>query len=123
MTEQKYPPLEPDAEFYNRVYAEVAKIPSGKVCTYGTVAQLAGYPNAAREVGLAMSRVPQGADLPCHRVVTRVGTLAPGYAFGSQAQQRALLEAEGIAFRTDGTINMEKIKWPDGPGGKQLSFF
>ena len=36
--------IEMDETFYERVYEQVRKVPSGSVCTYGTIAELAGYP-------------------------------------------------------------------------------
>ncbi|MDL2213965.1 MGMT family protein [Clostridia bacterium OttesenSCG-928-O13] len=111
-----------DAQFFERVYAQVAGIPAGKVCTYGKIAELAGYPKASREVGLAMSRVPSGTNLPCHRVVNKNGTLAPDYAFGGKEQQRKLLQKEGVAFHGDGSIDMQKHLWPDDSPVEQLSF-
>lgn len=114
--------IEMDARFFERVYAEVAKIPAGKVCTYGKIAQLAGYPGASREVGLAMSRVQDAASLPCHRVVNKSGALAPDYAFGGKQQQKRLLEGEGVAFHPDGTIDMAKHQWPDDAPVEQLAF-
>ena len=80
--------IEMDEEFFERVYAQVRRVPAGSVCTYGTIAELAGYPKASREVGLAMSRVQSGWNLPCHRIVNAKGTLAPTYAFGGQRVQR-----------------------------------
>ncbi len=100
-----------DAGFCNRVYEIVAKIPAGKVATYGQIAGMLGDPSAAREVGYAMSRAPAGLSLPCHRVVNRTGTLAPEYAFGSQEKQRTMLEVEGIVFLTDGRIDMSCHLW------------
>lgn len=114
--------IEMDAQFYQRVYAKVAEIPVGKVCTYGKIAELAGYPRASREVGLAMSRGHSGAQLPYHRVVNKNGTLAPDYAFGGQERQRALLREEGVAFLEDGRIDMQKHLWPDDSPVEQLSF-
>lgn len=111
-----------DAEFYERVYAQVGKIPAGKVCTYGKIAEMAGYPKASREVGVAMSRVPNGSNLPCHRVVNKNGTLAPEYAFGGQEQQKKLLQGEGVTFYDDGSIEMEKYAWPDDAPVRQLTF-
>ncbi|ULQ58503.1 MGMT family protein [Brucepastera parasyntrophica] len=112
-----------DEQFYERVYARVAEIPSGRVCTYGKIAELAGYAGASREVGIAMSRVQNGMNLPCHRVVNRKGTLAPDYAFGGREQQRVLLEQEGVGFLQDGSIDMKKYQWPDEqPPGGQLAF-
>lgn len=102
---------EMDSAFVNRVYRIVAEIPRGKVATYGQIAEMAGDPSAARDVGYIMSHVPPGLGLPCHRVVNRTGTLAPDYAFGGQKRQRAMLEAEGITFLQDGRINVEWHQW------------
>ncbi|QQO07801.1 MGMT family protein [Breznakiella homolactica] len=114
--------MEMDETFLLRVYDQVAGIPSGKVCTYGKIAELAGYPGASREVGSAMSRVKEGSGLPCHRVVNKKGTLAPDYAFGGQEAQRALLETEGVGFLPDGAIDIKKHLWPEEPGDGQLAF-
>lgn len=115
--------IEIDEEFLEKVYAEVAKIPFGKISTYGTIAELAGYPRASREVGIAMSRVPGNSNLPCHRVVNKNGTLAPDYVFGSQEQQRNLLLEESITFLPDGTINIAKHMWPKDEQEEQMELF
>lgn len=112
-----------DDRFMEKVYAQVAGIPFGKVSTYGKIGELAGYPNTAREVGVAMSRVPEKSGLPCHRVVNKNGTLAPSHAFGSKEKQREMLLREGVTFREDGLIRMERHMWPDESGGEQLSLF
>ncbi len=95
---------------FSAFYEIVRRIPAGKVATYGQVARLAGMPRCARTVGYAMAGC-QDASVPCHRVVDRFGgtkacfdTLAPG-------TQRALLEAEGVSFRTDGTVDLEQCLW------------
>lgn len=113
--------IEMDDLFFERVYAEVGKIPPGSVCTYGTIAELAGYPKAAREVGFAMSRASASWGLPFHRVVNKKGTLAPDYAFGGKDKQRRLLEDEGITFIDEDTINMPRYQWPAGPEPEQLT--
>lgn len=115
--------IEIDQAFLEKVYAEVAKIPAGKVSTYGKIAELAGYPKASREVGIAMSRVPGESGLPCHRVVNKKGTLAPGYVFGSQERQRELLLVEGVTFLPDNSIDLEKHMWPECLKNEQLSLF
>lgn len=63
-----------------------AQIPTGKVATYGQIAEMVGDVLAAREVGHIMSCVPAELKLPCHRVVNRTGVLAPEYAFGGPRQ-------------------------------------
>lgn len=84
--------------FSQRVYDVVRRIPRGTVATYGQVAQLAGAPRSARFVGFALHSNPQPGVIPCHRVVFRDGSLAPGFAFGGPDRQRMLLEAEGVLF-------------------------
>lgn len=80
------------------VYEVVRRIPRGCVATYGQVAALAGRPRAARFVGFALHANPEPGVIPCHRVVFRDGSLAPGFAFGGEERQRELLEAEGVVF-------------------------
>ncbi len=100
-------------EFLDAVYEIAAQIPRGKVATYGMVGEKAGYPRSAREVGYAMGHAPAGLDLPYHRVVNQTGTLAPEPVFGGQEVQRRMLEEEGVTFRGDGRIDMERHLWSE----------
>lgn len=95
--------------FSERIYEVVKLIPCGRVMSYGQVARLAGNPRGARAVGFALHRNPQPGVIPCHRVVFRDGSLAPGFAFGGPDEQRRLLEAEGVSFTEDGRVDMEKF--------------
>lgn len=106
--------------FRHNVHKIVAEIPEGKVATYGQIAEKAGIPGAAQEVGFIMSRVKAEQNLPCHRVVNRAGTMSPDYAFGGQERQRAMLEEEGVQFTSDGRIDMARHKWGE---PEQISFF
>ena len=92
--------------FDAEVYSVVAQIPAGRVTTYGQIARLIGMPGYARRVGHALAAAPAG--LPCHRVVNKTGTLAPGFAFGGQERQRDMLETEGVTFLADGRIDMAR---------------
>lgn len=94
---------------FEKIYAVVKTIPKGKVATYGQVAFLAGNPRWARVVGYALHHNPDPSTIPCHRVVNREGKVAPGFVFGGSDVQRQLLEAEGIVFEPDGTIDLEKF--------------
>lgn len=96
---------------YQRIYEIVADIPKGQVATYGQIAWMVGKPNAARVVGYAMSKVPDGLNIPCHRVVNKAGSMAPKHVFGDERTQRELLEQEGIIFLKNGCIDMEKCQW------------
>lgn len=92
--------------FFQEVYSVVSEIPHGKVITYGQIAKLIGMPNHARFVGQAMRHVPQKLNLPCHRVVNSSGRIAPVWH-----EQRKLLEDEGVRFRENGCVDMEKHTW------------
>lgn len=96
------------------VYDLVAKIPPGRVMTYGQIGKCLGGVYSGRTVGFAMRAAPAGRGLPCHRVVNIKGEMAPSYAFGSQHRQRAMLQKEGVAFRPDGRIDLAVSLWhPD----------
>lgn len=97
--------------FFNKVYIVVAKIPSGKVATYGQISEIIGGHQNARVVGWAMKAAPAHLHLPCHRVVNKTGILAPSHVFGDVELQRTMLEAEGITFKEDGRIDVKKHLW------------
>jgi methylated-DNA-[protein]-cysteine S-methyltransferase len=81
--------------FQRLVLTELARVPYGRVATYGGLAALIGRPRAARAVGGALNRNPIPIVLPCHRVVGSTGRLV-GYAGGLE-RKRALLELEGAS--------------------------
>jgi methylated-DNA-protein-cysteine methyltransferase-like protein len=101
------------ASFRDNVYRLVCLIPAGQVTSYGRLAAALGHRRGARQVGWALARPPQGLVLNAHRVVGHDGFLSGGWAFGSPEIQRALLEAEGVEFRTDGRVDLERFRWPD----------
>lgn len=90
------PDLEPLAPkgtaFQKAVWAEMNKIPYGKVRTYGQLAAALGKPKAARAVGGACHCNPIAIIQPCHRVVGANGSLT-GYAYGLEIKEY-LLELE-----------------------------
>lgn len=91
-----------------RIWTVVAAIPSGRVATYGQVAELAGLPRGARAVGRVMARLPAGTRLPWHRVINATGRVSIPGAGG--ARQKALLEAEGVAF-VEGRVDLARVRW------------
>ncbi|MBU6491011.1 MGMT family protein [Patescibacteria group bacterium] len=84
--------------FGAKVYAATAKIPKGKVATYGQIARLAGSARAARAVGQLMARNKNPNAVPCHRVVGSTGALT-GYAFDGVSMKRKKLIDEGVSFK------------------------
>ena len=81
-----------ETPFAKKVYAVVAKIPKGKVMTYGEVAKKAGNPGAARAVGTIMSHNYR-PEIPCHRVVRSDGKIG-GYNRGGPSKKIELIMME-----------------------------
>jgi methylated-DNA-protein-cysteine methyltransferase-like protein len=97
---------------YERIYDVVRRVPRGRVVTYGQVAAMAGFPGQARQVGYALHALDEGSDVPWHRVVNAAGKISLGDARGGAGRlQRALLEAEGIAFDARGRIALDTLRW------------
>ena len=99
--------MAPDSLFTSRVLSVVRRIPPGRVATYGDVAAMAGRPRAARAVGNIM-RDCRRPDVPCHRVIAAGGRLG-GYG-GSESVKRAMLVAEGVAFRGKRVADLKKAR-------------
>ena len=95
---------------FSAFYAVVRRIPAGAVATYGQVARLAGMPRSARLVGYAMASC-RDPSVPCHRVVDRFGGTKAAFDTFASGTQRALLEAEGVPFRLDGTVDLAQCLW------------
>lgn len=90
------------SSFRRLVYSIVARIPRGRVLTYGQVAAKAGAPGAARAVGTAMAE-NRYRDVPCHRVVRSDGTVGD-YAFGGRTAKAARLRHEGVRIVSDRVV-------------------
>lgn len=98
------------SDFFDRVYKVVAKIPRGKVTTYGAIAEACGIRSAARTVGWALNGTKE-SGLPCHRVVNRHGALTGKIHFGDMKLMEELLRSEGVQFDDDNCVVMKKFLW------------
>ena len=96
---------------FEKIYDIVRKIPFGKVATYGQIARLTGNPRLSRVVGYAMHSAP--GDMPCHRVVNRFGGLSDAFSPLGKETHRMLLEIEGVEFKADGGVDLEKYVWQE----------
>ncbi len=94
--------------FSRRVLRIVARVPVGRVTTYGTVAALAGHEGAARAVGNIL-REARAPGLPYHRVVAAGGRLG-GYS--NLALKRQMLIAEGLVVTGSRIRHFEQLRWP-----------
>ena len=101
--------------FRKAVLATVARIPPGKVTSYGAVAAMAGQPRAARGVGWILNNLPPDNDLPWWRVVNAQGGLSTRKLPGPVGYlQRDLLESEGVVFDERDLVADDRFWWrPD----------
>jgi len=100
-------------ERYARIWATISDVPQGTVASYGQIAEIAGIPRGARQVGTALRHLPKGSDVPWHRIIQSAGTIA--FPKGSRAyrEQKKRLEAEGVPVLA-GRVDMRKYRWqPD----------
>lgn len=97
-------------EYVETVLDLVGSIPSGRVSTYGVVAELAREitgKGGPRSIGLVLSRY--GSGVPWWRVCAAGGRLAVHKA----DEQKALLQQEDVPFTPTGRVQMEEVGWPD----------
>ena len=77
------------------------------------IAEIAGIPRGARQVGYALRHLPHGHKVPWHRVITASGRIA--FTPGSDAfkEQSKRLMQEDVAI-LNGRVDMKKYRWqPD----------
>jgi methylated-DNA-protein-cysteine methyltransferase-like protein len=96
---------------YARIYAVVRRIPRGRVATYGQVAELAGLPGHARQVGYALHALRWESGVPWHRVINAAGAVSRRAVPGAELTQRQLLEREGVVFDGRGRVPLAKLRW------------
>lgn len=101
---------------YEKIWRAVGRIPPGRVCTYGVVARLAGLDGQPRLAGYALHALPEGMDVPWHRVVNAGGRISLPSRRPSARRQRELLLAEGVCF-TGEKIDLKIYGWPTGAFG------
>ena len=106
---------EPDASFRQRVLELVARIPEGRVMTYGQLALLAGNPGAARQAGFVLNSLAGGPgkgepEWPWQRVINAQGRVST-HKVGFGEMQERLLQAEGIVLDDSGRCDLAKYQW------------
>ena len=103
-----------DKSYRERVYEIVRKVPSGRVMTYGQIAEILGEGYTPRTVGYVM----HGADtenVPWQRVINSQGACSTGRMTMPVNLQQKMLEDEGIEFSEKGKCDLRKYLWyPEG---------
>jgi methylated-DNA-protein-cysteine methyltransferase related protein len=95
------------------ILAVVARVPRGRVTTYGSVAARAGLPGRARLVGRVLRELPAGNDLPWHRIVAAAGRIALPEGSPSRSRQIERLQEEGVLV-CRGRIDIRRFGWSAG---------
>jgi len=96
-----------------RIWDTIQDIPRGSVANYGQIAEIAGIPRGARQVGYALRHTPESLELPWHRVITSSGRSAFDQNTRAFRTQRDRLAEEGVAM-LNGKVDMQKYRWtPD----------
>lgn len=85
------------SEFQRSVWQAVCSVAPGETRTYKEIAELAGFPSAARAVGQACGANRLALVIPCHRVVRNDGALG-AWRWGSR-RKAALLGFEHLNHR------------------------
>jgi len=91
-------------ESMQAIWSVIARIPRGRVSSYGDVARAAGLPGRARLAGKALRMSPEDMNLPWHRVMGAGGRIV--FPKGSRhfREQSRLLRSEGVAVK-DGRVD------------------
>jgi methylated-DNA-protein-cysteine methyltransferase related protein len=90
------------------VWKLVVRIPRGRVSTYGQLSRAIDRRLTPVGIGWAVRAAPEG-KIPWQRVVNaRGGISTDAHHHGLQ---RAMLEAEGVRFGPDGTIDLARYGW------------
>jgi methylated-DNA-[protein]-cysteine S-methyltransferase len=84
----------PYPAFYQKVWAECARIPSGKTMSYSELARRIGCPGGARAVANALAKNPYAPTIPCHRVIKADGSIGGYSGPGGIAKKKELLRRE-----------------------------
>jgi alkylated DNA nucleotide flippase Atl1 len=93
-----------DDEYVEQVLRIVEQVPSGRVTTYGLIAEAIGH-GGPRQVGAVMAAY--GGPVPWWRVVRADGSLPDSH--GPEAQQSYL--AEGTPLRASGAVDIAAAVW------------
>lgn len=106
--------MEAPTSVYARIFTVIAMIPEGRVATYGQIAALAGIGRRARQVGYALASLPDGHEVPWHRVINAKGEISIRARTDGHETQRTLLEDEGVTFDVAGRVELSRFRWQPG---------
>jgi methylated-DNA-protein-cysteine methyltransferase related protein len=102
--------VQESANYRQRVYEMVERIPTGRVMTYGQIAEILGEGYTPRTVGFVMHAADE-AKTPWHRVINSQGACSTGRVVLPPDKQQRMLEAEGVVFDARGRCDLGRYRW------------
>lgn len=109
-------PFSPEVQsegYQKRVFDLVRRIPSGRVMTYGQIADILGESYTPRTIGYVM-HASGDKEVPWQRVINSQGACSTSRVVLPADKQQRLLEAEGIEFDARGRCDLNRYRWsPD----------
>src|ERR1043165_1207263 len=105
--------------YRERVFEIVRRIPTGRVMTYGQLAEILGEGYTARTVGFVMHSADQ--TVPWQRVINAQGACSTGRVIVPPDLQQRLLVSKGVVFNEKGRCELARYRWtpPEyGAGGE-----
>ena len=102
--------VQESASYRERVYEIVRRIPSGRVMTYGQIAEILGEGYTPRTVGFVMHAADEETT-PWQRVINSQGACSTGRVILPPDKQQRMLEAEGIVFDARGRCDLGRYRW------------
>jgi len=97
-------------KLYARILSVIKQVPAGSVATYGQIALVAGASNA-RMIGRILKFLPDGSDVPWHRVLNSAGSISSRGDGGPSVEQSIRLKAEGVFITVHGKVNFREFGW------------
>src|SRR3712207_5637338 len=103
------PSITNEPGYNERVFEIVRRIPSGRVMTYGQLAEILGEGYTARTVGFVMHTADD--TVPWHRVINAQGACSTGRVLLPMNKQQRMLEAEGVEFNARERCDLGRYRW------------
>ncbi|MDT4897322.1 MAG: methylated-DNA-protein-cysteine methyltransferase related protein [Acidobacteriota bacterium] len=102
--------VQESANYRERVYQIVERIPKGRVMTYGQIADILGEGYTPRTVGFVMHAADE-EKTPWQRVINSQGACSTGRVILPPDKQQRMLEAEGVIFDARGRCDLKRYRW------------
>jgi methylated-DNA-protein-cysteine methyltransferase related protein len=111
---RKAPEAQANAEvnspgYRERVFEIVRRIPTGRVMTYGQLAEYLGEGYTPRTVGFVMHAADD--TVPWQRVINSQGACSTGRVILPVDLQQRMLESEGVVFDAKGRCDLARYRW------------